>query len=172
MNGVIATSVDVKTELHNAQVADSLGDYYYLLARVDAARVLRSAIADDDQKAEAQRIFDHAAAILQSMPPFTHLRAAPQQTPGCEAQGTVWEPAAADFPDAARNLGLPTMVAFVQVSIDEKGVATDAVIKRTSGNADVDQSAEVAALESRYIAARSNCQPVPSTYVFRVEYEP
>jgi hypothetical protein len=73
-----------------------------------------------------------------------------------------------DTPVAAQGMHLSASV-DVLVSLDAAAHVVSATVER-SGAAVLDGSALAAARGSTYVPALHDCKPVPSTYLFRVEY--
>lgn len=74
-----------------------------------------------------------------------------------------------DYPDVARQNGAVGALQ-VKVCLDASGSVTDAVVMKSSGNAELDDSALTAAKGSSFSPEIANCVPVPSAYIFRSDF--
>jgi TonB family protein len=80
--------------------------------------------------------------------------------------------AQAEYPDAARDLGLGEVQVYVTVTIGPTGSLVDAKVSRSAGNMSLDQAALAAARQSTYAPKIVDCQPTTGTYNFIVTFDP
>jgi len=73
------------------------------------------------------------------------------------------------YPESAREQGA-TGTVQVKVSLNPSGGVISTSIYKSSGNAELDQAALVAARESTYSPEIEDCQPVGGTYLFRANF--
>ena len=73
------------------------------------------------------------------------------------------------YPESAREQGA-TGTVQVKVSLNPSGGVISTSIYKSSGNAELDQAALVAARESTYSPEIEDCQPVGGTYLFRASF--
>lgn len=85
---------------------------------------------------------------------------------------TVVKPVTPEYLASARGLDLRPVTVVMEVTVDASGKATRAVIRRSSGNADIDDSALRAARASTYASKVFDCVPVEGTYIFRAQFNP
>lgn len=84
-------------------------------------------------------------------------------------QATALKAVRPKLPASARNFHGSTTV-LVEVTIDEHGTAASATIYKSSGRADLDRAALVAARASQYAPQLVDCHPVTADYLFRAEF--
>jgi TonB family protein len=77
-----------------------------------------------------------------------------------------------DYPTIMRGSGAGAAAVAVTVALNGNGTLHDAWVKVSSGYAAFDAAALAAAKASTYSGARSYCQPVPGSYLFRVTFDP
>ncbi|MFN2529003.1 MAG: energy transducer TonB [Candidatus Baltobacteraceae bacterium] len=85
---------------------------------------------------------------------------------------TLVQAATPDYPHSARALHLGAVDVIISVTIDAKAEVIGSSVVQSSGNADLDRAALVAARQSTYSPKIVNCSPVTGTYMFRVNFNP
>jgi TonB family protein len=76
------------------------------------------------------------------------------------------------YPDAARGLSLGRMKAIVEVTVDQSGAVTQALIAQSANNTSLNQVSLDAARDSVYAPKFVGCKAAPGRYNFVVEFDP
>ncbi len=92
------------------------------------------------------------------------------QAPNVNA--TVTSPVEPVYPPSAQGKGLGAVTVVVEVTIGPTGAVQNAVIYKSSGNADIDASAIHAAQQSTYSPKLFHCKPVTGKFLFRADFQP
>jgi protein TonB len=95
--------------------------------------------------------------------------------PACanpNVDATVTNPAAAEYPESAKDLGLGEVTVNVKVTVGPSGNLIGAEVYKSSGNMMIDQAALRTARQSTYAPKLVNCQPTTGDYLFRVDFQP
>lgn len=76
------------------------------------------------------------------------------------------------FPPAAVGRVTRAAQVTVRIDVDPDGDVTNAIVLRSSGNVDLDETALNAARGSVYAPKVVNCEPITGKYLFRVTFDP
>jgi protein TonB len=98
--------------------------------------------------------------------------AATNGSPSCAAPNVAASTVIAAMPNKpviAENNGL-TGTTFVQIDLDENGNVNGTSIAKSSGYSTLDQAALAAARESTFRPGYQDCQPLPGSYLFEVDF--
>ena len=104
-----------------------------------------------------------AAASPFSMPGAT--------CPAADRDATLVENPIPDIPSIARAEDF-SGDAYILVNLDAEGSLRDASVAKSSGNPSLDAEALRVARESEYAPAVSHCEPVSSSYLYKVTFNP
>jgi len=85
---------------------------------------------------------------------------------------SIVQAATPEYPDSARALHLGEVAVIIRVTVDAKAEVIGSSIVQTSGNADLDRAALVAARKTTYSPKIVHCVPVAGAYMFRVNFNP
>lgn len=96
---------------------------------------------------------------------------APTQCPANQ-DATIKDAMSPDYPNSARDLASGPVTSVIDVTISPTGAVLGVRVASSSGNADIDVSALVAAVKSKYAPKIFDCRGVVGHYIFRVEFNP
>jgi TonB family protein len=117
-------------------------------------------VANLRKRAEAATVVDAPPAVSEPAPPCAHPYAV----------ATTTKPVTPDTPDLAKQQALSGVVE-VLVSLDGSGRVIDVAVWRTSTYPTLDKAAAGAAFASKFAPEVFRCVGVPSSYLFRAEFE-
>lgn len=98
--------------------------------------------------------------------------ATPASCPDPNREAHVVDQAAADYPEAAQELGLGDVTVEVKVTVGPSGELVGEEIYQSGHNAEIDREALRVARASTYAPKLVNCQPTTGDYLFLVEFTP
>jgi len=104
---------------------------------------------------------------------LTSAPAAPTPHPSCASPyraARVVKAVSPAYPESARKLGLGPVTVLVAITINADGTLKAASIKKSSGNAAIDQAALTATRASTYAPKIVNCIATASSYVFSADF--
>jgi hypothetical protein len=111
-----------------------------------------------------------AASLIIAASPSKVLETGACDLPFTDAM--VQRQALPQYPTIMRELGARETSSTIEVAIAADGTLRDAWVVGPSGYEAADDASLAAARYSTYEAARAYCRPVPSTYYFRVTFDP
>jgi TonB family protein len=89
----------------------------------------------------------------------------------CNAPAIVTYPAQPSLPTSAPS-AKRRVVVEVEVTLETNGLVRNAHVHNSSGRADIDEAALVAATHSTYWPKFVRCHPVESRYLFKAVFDP
>ena len=111
-----------------------------------------------------------AIAPIALVAPSAPIAATPVMNPACNADARIVRSAPPSWPESAMHDGGGPFSVTIDVTVAPSGALAGAIVRKTSGRADVDNASLAAARSSTYAPKMVDCKPVQGTYPFRAVF--